>query len=141
MILGAALRTAANDLAFAAAKAAFEAELARVTAENARVAQMHAAEVQDKIMKEQQHKHVRSVMLMHVACCCGAYVNSNYLWILNTQTHHLTVVLPLQAMERWERTRGELAEKYKADIARAKREHMENVTRAEKQWQIRCEEV
>ena len=35
----------------------------------------------------------------------------------------------------------QLAEKYKADIARAKKEHMENVTRAEREWQMRREEV
>jgi len=44
-------------------------------------------------------------------------------------------------MERWERTREQVVEKYKSDIAQAKKNHMENVARAEREWQMRHEEV
>ena len=58
VVMGAALRTAANDLALAAAKAAFKAEYDRITAENERVARLHGEEVQEKILKEQQYAKV-----------------------------------------------------------------------------------
>ena len=44
-------------------------------------------------------------------------------------------------MEKWERTREKLAEKFKADIAQAKKNHLENMARAEIEWQMRREEV
>ena len=67
VVMGAALRTAANDLALAAAKAAFKAEYDRITAENERVARLHGEEVQEKILKEQQYAKV-----------CGIPKNGNY---------------------------------------------------------------
>ena len=58
VVMGAALRTAANEMALASAQEAHKAEVERITAENARVAVLHAAEVQEKIAKEQQYKMV-----------------------------------------------------------------------------------
>jgi len=56
--MGAALRTAANEMALAEARAAHKAEVERITAENARVATLHQEEVQEKIVKEQQYAKV-----------------------------------------------------------------------------------
>lgn len=55
VVMGASLRTAANYLMLAAAQAAHQAEFDRVTAENARVAALHASEVKEKLLKEQQY--------------------------------------------------------------------------------------
>lgn len=102
VVMGAALRTAANELTLAAARAAYEADVERIAAENARVAALHTQEVQEKIAKEQQYK---------------------------------------QLVEQWEKQRMHLAKEYQIAIALAKKEHMQNIIRAEKEWQIRREQV
>ena len=56
----AALHTAANEMAMAAALAAHKAEVVRITLENDRVAVLHQEEVQEKIAKEKQYALVRS---------------------------------------------------------------------------------
>ena len=60
VVMGAALRTAANEMALATAQAAHKAEVDRITAENIRVAALHKEEVQEKAVKEQQYLKVES---------------------------------------------------------------------------------
>ncbi len=57
-IYGAAVRLAANERVLAAAQAAHAAEVERVAAENARLAALHAREVEEKLVKEEQHRQV-----------------------------------------------------------------------------------
>ncbi len=59
VVLGAAMRTAANDLMQAAAEVAHVAEVERVRTENVRVAELHGKEVVDKKSKEEKYKTVR----------------------------------------------------------------------------------
>jgi hypothetical protein len=59
VVMGAALRTAVNDLRLVAAQHAYENEVENIKKENARIASLHAAEVEVKVLKEQQYKKVR----------------------------------------------------------------------------------
>ncbi|GAX82053.1 hypothetical protein CEUSTIGMA_g9481.t1 [Chlamydomonas eustigma] len=56
VVMGAALRTAVNDQRLAAAQRAYEIEVDNIKKENARIASLHAAEVEVKMLKEQQYK-------------------------------------------------------------------------------------
>ena len=156
VVMGASLRTAANHLMLAAAQAAHLAEFERVTAENARVAALHASEVKEKQFKEQQYTKVRGSSTMESLSTGQGESVPVYIPLLDFTSSGTTLpyrVAPLvpslnlpmiylpQALERWERTREQLVEKFKADTARAKKEHLETVTRVEKEWQTRREEV
>lgn len=61
VVMGAALRTAANEMALATARAAHKTEVDRITAENIRVAALHQEEVQEKAAKEQQYLKVATM--------------------------------------------------------------------------------
>lgn len=46
-----------------------------------------------------------------------------------------------QALERWKERKEELARQYEGEIASAKKNHAENVARAQQEWQDRKVEV